>query len=275
MILAHSSSAHYTRDVFNDGYYIFTWEIDEAELIMKVELNVRTTGWVGFGLSSSNDISQSDTVMCKYNSLEDQAICVDGWSIVGDAIPSDESVGTANNLLDVSGSITDKRTYISFTRKLNTGDSKDLKIEKGKEINVMFIFNENESTKLDQANFLQEARYTSEKIVLYDASSSTHSSNEIHGVNDWSLDIVFDNYGLSSDETSYICKSFDLNTIISQQTSKEKNVTYHAIRFEPFIDNDEYVHHMVLFGCNNDQIEIKSEYFSCMTIMPEGCGILY
>jgi len=270
IILAYKTETFNTIDVFKDGDYIFMWSINEANLTIKIELNVKTTEWIGFGISLNRDIWDSETYMCKYNSLKDQVICLDGWSVALESLPLNEFIKTANNLSDVTGSITtDLRTKISFTRKFNTGDVNDLKLERGKVINVMFIYNQNRKTELEKSNYLNQARYTTEKIVLDEYITS---SSKIKAINDWTIEIIYDNYEIPEGQTSYICKTYDLNNLVSQQTGKDKNITYHAIKFEPIIDKENYVHHTNLFGCINDEIETKSEILPCEGNMPNGCS---
>jgi hypothetical protein len=261
-----------TLDVFKNGDYIFNWSIDETDLTIKVDLDVKTTGWVGFGLSKEGQMSNSDTVMCYYSTSQSKAVCVDGWADSRNAPPSDESLGGVDNLSEVSGSVADGTTKISFTRKLDTGDSKDLAIEKGKEMNVIFSYREDGSPETEEGKFLQHSDYSSKKIVLYGEDSTSDSSIETNNEDTWAMEIKYDSYEVPADMTTYTCKFYDLNTLVSKQTNKEDNVTYHAIRIEPIVENENLVHHMILYGCNTDQVELPSDYFSCPS-MPIGCDI--
>jgi len=112
-------------------------------------------------------MTNSDVIMCYYSNLQSKAVCVDGWSDSRNAPPSDISLGASSNLSDVSGSVTDGRTKVTFTRKLDTGDSKDLPIEKGKEMNVIFSYRNNGNPDTENGNFLQHSRFISKDIVLY------------------------------------------------------------------------------------------------------------
>ena len=44
-----------------------------------------------------------------------------------------------------------------------------------------------------------------------------------------------------AEETTYICQFFELGVSHEQD--------FHLIAFEPFIDNDYVMHHLILYGC--------------------------
>ena len=210
--LQHSTQNSF--DVFNDGKYIFKWSINESDLTINVDLDVETIGWVGLGISTQGQMSNSDVIMCYYSSTSSTGICVDGWADSRNAPPSDVSLGGSDNLSGVTGSVTNGRTKISFSRKLNTLDSKDLPIEKGKEMNVIFSYRNNGNPDTENGNFLQHSRFASKNIVLYEDSNSSDSSNQIDG-DSWKIDIKFDSYSVPASPTTYTCKSYDINSIDS------------------------------------------------------------
>jgi len=270
--LQHSSQNSF--DVFKDGKYVFDWSINEVDQSIQVSLDVETIGWIGLGISTQGYMANSDVIMCYYSNTSNKGICVDGWSDSRNAPPSDVSLGGSDNLLSVTGSVTDGRTNISFSRKLNTGDSKDLSIEKGKEMNVIFSYRNNGNPDTENGNFLQHSRFASKKIVLYkdtDSTDSSNSSNQTSG-DSWKINIKFNSYPVPSSDTTYMCKSYDINTLVSEQTKKSKTLTYHAFTFEPIVDNENLVHHMILYGCNAPNVQIPTDYFSCVS-MPDGCEV--
>jgi len=61
--------------------------------------------------------------------------------------------------------------------------------------------------------------------------------------------------------TNYICKSFYLSN----------DTDYHVIAFEPLKDNQEMLHHMILYETTD---YFGDEYFDCAS-MPKGSSPLY
>jgi hypothetical protein len=260
-----------TLDVFKDGSYLFTWTINEIEATIKVELDVQCTGWIGIGLSQDGQMSNSDVIMCYYSNNQAKALCRDSWANSRSTPPADDSLGGVDNLTDVTGSVTNGRTKISFKRNLDTGDSKDLVIFQGKKMNVIFSYRENGNPDTENGQFLQHTRNSSNQIELY-SSNKPLISPKIEDSNSYSIKLTFENYQVPSDRTTYSCKYYDLNNLLQQQTQKANNITYHAIKFDPIIDNQDLVHHMVLYGCNFKDIQISQDNFECVS-MPANCKI--
>ena len=53
--------------------------------------------------------------------------------------------------------------------------------------------------------------------------------------------LTFPRMAVPDKATSYTCLSFDLPT----------DGDYHMIAFEPVVDNEEVLHHIALYGCND------------------------
>ena len=59
------------------------------------------------------------------------------------------------------------------------------------------------------------------------------------------FDLTMTNWSVSSDETEYVCKLFELPSFEDTQ---------HVVMVEPLIENEGTVHHIVLFSCNEDWV---------------------
>lgn len=64
-------------------------------------------------------------------------------------------------------------------------------------------------------------------------------------------------------ETTYICQVFDLEKMIPAGD-------YHMVAVEPIIDNKYAIHHMVLFGCNDDEVATSAP-FECGMVATSKC----
>ncbi|KAH9503101.1 hypothetical protein Btru_069960 [Bulinus truncatus] len=54
-------------------------------------------------------------------------------------------------------------------------------------------------------------------------------------------------------ETTYICQIFDLEQMVAKDD-------YHTIAVEPVLDNKYVIHHIVLFGCTDDELPTSEPY---------------
>ena len=53
--------------------------------------------------------------------------------------------------------------------------------------------------------------------------------------------------------TTYYCKTFLL----------PHDKDYHIVATEPFLDNKQVIHHMILYGCKEDMV-IEKDPFNCI-----------
>jgi hypothetical protein len=81
------------------------------------------------------------------------------------------------------------------------------------------------------------------------------------------VDIIFDKVEVPMKSTGYTCRLYNINRMINpngnQKDKTGKDVPYHAIAFEPIIDNEKYVHHIVVFACNYKNVFYNEKMFEC------------
>jgi len=63
-------------------------------------------------------------------------------------------------------------------------------------------------------------------------------------------------------DTNYLCKNFKLSAL---GVSKEN----HAVKIENIIDNQNFVHHMIIYACEAN-LDVNAPVYSCEN-MPKGC----
>jgi len=113
------------------------------------------------------------------------------------------------------------------------------------------------------------------KLILYpNKNQSTENKSFLTDKSVKKLKLGFDMWPVSSNQTSYVCQNFDVEKSVNVITGNVKGTTYHAIAFEPIIDKAEYVHHIVIFGCDKD-VAITNTPYDCPAFSNECQKILF
>jgi hypothetical protein len=115
------------------GKFVFLYEVDGSNLVAKV--SYPTAGWVGVGFNPVKMMMGANFIL---------GTIVDGKAVVSDEFGDskythvpDSTQGGKNDIV-TSDVVIDKGIMImSFTIPLNSGDSKDAVLEKGKKIMVI------------------------------------------------------------------------------------------------------------------------------------------
>jgi hypothetical protein len=235
-------------DVFEDDTYKFKWEIEESGNTIRITLDVLTTGWIGLGFAKNELMLQStDITMCYYSIIHNKAVCRINSPELNSLNSANDFLARNNNIWDVEGTIYNGRSIISFKTKLMSDLSE--------EFEVLFSYRNSGNPDNEEGNYLPHSRHAIKKLLFNPNPNgrirALQENADQDGIdNNYSMNITFDNYKITKNKTSYICKYYDLNKMVSEKTNKPNNRTYHAIQFNPIITNDDIVHHMILYGCN-------------------------
>lgn len=125
-LLSSASSQTVNTQNIESGYD-FSWVVNEAKGTITFTMAVKTTGWVGFGFGSK--MPNTDIYM-GHVATDGSAFAYDMYATIS-ALPSkDVDIGGKSDITGITGSEVGGLTTITFTRPLNTGDSKDYQIEK-------------------------------------------------------------------------------------------------------------------------------------------------
>jgi len=267
----------YSSDISKDDTYKLKWAISEETSQIRIELDVKTTGWIGFGLSSKGQMADSDVYLC-YVKKDGTAIVQDGYASGRYRPKLDVELGGTSDVTEVKGSIVNGRTQISFTRKLDTGDKNDFLIKIGLAMNVIFSYRLQGNPETE-GDFLIHSAYYSKELYLY-----PRANQDINVINLTELykddpDIYYHDLKIPRTEiplldTQYYCKMFDINKMISTQLrTSNYGATYHAIGFEPLVDNEKVLHHMVVYNCNYKNVDYSDSKFECFNLHPD-CNMI-
>jgi len=257
-------------DIFRDGSLYFSWKIDSSSKKIEFHINANTTGWVGIGLSPEGKMANADMILCYMKSSVPN--CTDRYAS-GNRVPELDTFLNENSrddLENISGEIKDGRSIFHFTRKLITGDDLDYQIQQGKEINVIFSYRKDGNPDSENGIFNMNTKYGGEKFILYPNEGQNVKNDDFKNDNrTYKMSLKFNNYLLPVNDTVYSCMNYDITKMAAETTKLPYGTIYHAVAYEPIVDNSEFMHHIVMFSCDSN-IQIQPEPYKCRAL-PREC----
>lgn len=244
----------------NDDSFKFSSSINEHTKKINFLLDVKTTAWAGIGFVKNGDIYNSELILC-YFDQNSMVYCFER-DLAGknNMIPS-EGDKDFYNLEDVSGYISGGRTYFNFTRPLNYGN---FNIEQGERQQVLFIYGLQQVPN-DKAEFFKNSRHVLVNMFIYQKPKEEVTDNVALGdLNIFKLELKINNYKVPQETTTYACRNFDIAQMLQQKTGNPIGTPYHAISFQPQLDQKEHIHHLVILSCPRD-IPISDATYLCPT----------
>ena len=159
------------QQISADDTFYLKWSINPTEKLIRFELDVKTSGWVGIGISPTGKMLDADIYLGYVK--KDGTVELSDRIGIGHKLPVlDSTLGGTNDVVDVTGSIQNGRTSISFTRKLVTGDEYDLDINVGVAYNLIFAFR-SEGNPETEGTYNYHTRRFSKQIILYPIPSQS------------------------------------------------------------------------------------------------------
>ncbi|XP_069057999.1 putative DBH-like monooxygenase protein 2 [Pleurodeles waltl] len=235
------ANLRFSKVLDTEGAVLLLWDFNKTAEEITFELQARTTGWVGFGLSPSGGMAGADIVIGGVSPSSTQTYFKD-YHGVGEAIPVQDA--TQNyNLLSLSENGTS--TTMKFSRKFRTCDAFDVDITANTQrIIAAYGTSDTISYHGPSQRFLASVQLLSETPVpspLPDPS--------------FSYDIKMTNFSVPPAATTYGCAFLPL----PQMTKK-----HHIYQFEPTVQsgNEALVHHILVYSCPN---------FTNVNIAPGSC----
>ncbi len=88
--------------------------------------------------------------------------------------------------------------------------------------------------------------YANQNTDVFNLADKFKENKEI-----FSMLIQIPKFEVSEKETYYYCKMLSINQLVGEKLMTSKNsATYHAIAFEPVIDNVKILHHIIVYSCS-------------------------
>ena len=138
------SPGEYVNELDNGTHHIFWSSTAET---LRVAVQASTTGWVAVGFQPGARMKNADIV---FGMVENgQATVLDSFS-TGDFGPHNADVkqGGTDDLLVVAGAEIDSTTTIEFERKLDTGDPRDVVLERGTPVQIIWAYGSSDGERV-------------------------------------------------------------------------------------------------------------------------------
>ena len=227
----------------NHQFRLYWTHLDDDVIDIGIEAN--TTGWIAIGISPNGGMENSDIML---GWIDDE----DGTAILQDRYTDDSmdrpSLDDDDHLTLIEGEQEDGITRIRFqrTRSLDCDDTSghDLAISHGTS-RVIYAWNDQDgdAANADSIQYHGATQRGSQSVNLwYGESGEVELEDDVEF-----LDLTMSNWSVSPEDTTYVCKLFELPTFTETQ---------HVVKFEPIVQdgNEGTVHHVVFYSCPVDWV---------------------
>ncbi|XP_045074430.1 DBH-like monooxygenase protein 2 homolog [Coregonus clupeaformis] len=215
----------------SDNNVNLKWGFSEVQGTITFQLTVKTTGWVGFGLSPNGGMAGADIVIGGVgrngNYFRDYHATGNGFPLV-----DEKQSYTLLSLIEADG-----LTTMTFWRSIQSCDEEDVHITDSP-VKLIYAYG-----KTDDIGYHSKTRGTKEvNLLKFMARSSPQDGNY--------LDFVMENFIVPAEHTYYNCKVMKMPKL---------NGKHHMYRVEPVIKNLDLVHHMLLYSCPSSVNQINEQ----------------
>ena len=137
----------YANELSLGKYRLFWSSTDET---IRIAMQADTQGWVAVGFQPGSRMKNADMVFGMM--VNGEAVVLDQYS-TGDFGPhsADVQQGGTDDLLSFAGLRTSSMTTFEFERRLDTGDSRDVPLERGLPIQVIWAYGSNDSERVQHS----------------------------------------------------------------------------------------------------------------------------
>ncbi|XP_059175988.1 DBH-like monooxygenase protein 1 [Physella acuta] len=219
------------HEVLDDNYHLY-WNFNSTHILFKVQ--VRTNGYIGFGISPNGAMTHSDVVI---------GWVKDGQSHFSDRHAEGNFLPAIDAIQDwslVSAAESGEYTTLIFVRKLVTCDPDDLPITNGT-TRVIFSYNPNDPASDTTVLYHGSSRRGVKSILMLDPPSSDANQKPLPD-DVVTFDFMNNNFTVPAKDTYYRC------TIIKLPDLGQK---HHMFKYEPIIQpgHEQLVHHILVYYC--------------------------
>ncbi|XP_075809950.1 DBH-like monooxygenase protein 2 [Microtus pennsylvanicus] len=239
--LGPTSPLRYSRFLDPSHAVFLRWDFDyEAEFIT-FELQVRTTGWVGLGITDRYTFVGSDLVVGGV--LPDGNVYFSDQHLLDEDTLEQDGSQDAELLKLTEDSVS---TTMRFSRPFRSCDPHDLDITSDT-MRVLAAYGLDDIPKMNRERTFVKSIFLLQ-MLQYDDQDAPEDTI-IH-------DLTISNFLIPEDDTTYACSFLPL-PIVSKK--------HHIYKFEPLLveRNETMVHHILVYACGN------------ASVLPTGIGECY
>ena len=141
------SPGEYASEMVNGTHRLFWTSTEET---IRVAMQANTKGWVAVGFQPGSRMKNADIVFGMV--VNGAVVVLDSYS-TGDFGPhsADVKQGGTDDLLVVGGSEVDSVTTIEFERRLSTGDSRDVVLQRGVPMRVIWAYGSSDEERMQHS----------------------------------------------------------------------------------------------------------------------------
>ncbi|CAL8133761.1 unnamed protein product [Orchesella dallaii] len=219
------------------GSYILSWEVDLKKQRITFEAEVATLGYIGLGISPNGNMAGADLFI--------GGVYKNGTKYGYDMHARDMNMPILDNQSDwtlIDASENESKTYLKFTRLLNTCDDNDYPISNDT-VRIIWSIGETDDITYHKGN-----RGTKSLNLLMPNNDNFNPDDYLK----WDLETEIE---MPSEDTTYWC---------SFKKAPELNSTHHIIAFEPILTNElamNYTHHFIIYKCTPPKGQNEEDFF--------------
>ncbi|XP_008820148.2 DBH-like monooxygenase protein 2 [Nannospalax galili] len=227
-----TSHLRYSRFLDPSNTVFLRWDFDYAAEIITFEIQIRTTGWVGLGITDRYTFVGSDLVvggvLPSGNVYFSDQHLVDEDTLEEDGSQDAELLGLTEDAV---------YTTMRFSRPFRSCDPHDLDISSDT-MRVLAAYGLDDTPKLSRERTFVKSIFLLQ-IVQHD-DLDVPKDTIIY-------DLEISNFLIPEDDTTYACIFLPL-PIVSQK--------HHIYKYEPLLveHNETMVHHILMYACGNASV---------------------
>ncbi|XP_078511752.1 putative DBH-like monooxygenase protein 2 [Lissotriton helveticus] len=231
LVLGQLPDLRFSLTLDPEGRVVLRWDFNKTTEEITFELQVETTGWIGFGLSPGGGMTGADIVIGGVSAASNQTTYFADYHGIGEVTPVQDTVQNYKlELLSEKEGLTTMR----FSRKFRTCDPFDVDVTADTQ-RIIAAYGTSDIIRYHGSS----QRFTASVQLLSEAPVSGPDPEP-----SFTYDIKMSNFSLPSDETTYGCAYLPLPQL------PEKN---HIYKFDSIIQdgNEDLVHHILVYACSN------------------------
>ncbi|XP_078510093.1 DBH-like monooxygenase protein 2 [Lissotriton helveticus] len=231
LVLGQLPDLRFSLTLDPEGRVVLRWDFNKTTEEITFELQVATTGWIGFGLSPSGGMAGADIVIGGVSPASNQTTYFADYHGIGEVPPVKDTV--QNYQLDFL-SENEGLTTMRVSRKFITCDPFDVDVTANTQ-RIIAAYGNSDTIRYHGSS----QRFMASVQLLSEAPVSGPDPEP-----SFSYDIKMSNFSIPPDATTYGCAYIPLPQLT------ENN---HIYKFDSIIQdsNKNLVHHILVYGCPN------------------------
>ncbi|XP_065830167.1 DBH-like monooxygenase protein 1 [Oscarella lobularis] len=212
------------------------WTVDHVMGIINIGIEAKTTGWIGFGLSPTGQMPDSDIVT---GWVKDGKGFLQDRHSLGRSLPP---IDPKQNVELVAATEDNMMTVLEFTRKIRACEPNDADVPPGTS-NVIWAYHHEDPDTIN--GLMQHQKMGGKSVNLLSGRTVKPFPSGTP-----TFDVKTNNLTVPSDATTYWCKPVKLPVLPEGG---------YLLGFKPIIGHKAIVHHMLVYRCDTAKNYLDQE----------------